>query len=252
MSELLERAAQSPGLRATGVRSEQAAVLEMLDVVRVFEGGVRALNSVSLRVASGEMVALSGPSGSGKSTLLHLVAAFDFPTSGTVMVGGRDIRKIRDLSRFRRHEVGIVFQLHNLLPQQPVIENVEVAMVGTPLSRSERRDRALELLAEVDLEGREHRRPTQLSGGERQRVAIARALANHPRLLLADEPTGSLDSGSATRVLELFHRVRETGVTVLLVTHDMSIAAAADRIVEMKDGRIVAGEAPARRTSGVP
>jgi ABC-type lipoprotein export system ATPase subunit len=149
---------------------------------------------------------------------------------------GRDIQRIRDLSRFRREEVGIVFQLHNLLPQQPVLANVEVAMAGTYRTR---RERALELLSQVELEGREHGRPTQLSGGEGQRVAIARALANNPRLLLADEPTGSLDSASAGRALELFQRVRATAVTVLLVTHDPAIAATADRIIEMKDGRIV-------------
>lgn len=216
-----------------------APAVELQGVVRVFEGDVRALDGVDLQVGTSEWVSISGPSGCGKSTLLHMVAALDFPTAGAVLVGGRDLRRMGDLSRYRRNEVGIVFQLHNLLPQQPVVANVEVAMVGTHRSRAERRSRALELLAQVDLAGREHRRPTQLSGGERQRVAIARALANDPRVLLADEPTGSLDSTASTRVLDLFRQVRSSGVTILMVTHDPGIAGVADRIIEMKDGRIV-------------
>jgi putative ABC transport system ATP-binding protein len=221
------------------MNSSQTPAVELRDVVRVFEGNVRALDGVDLTVQRDEFVAISGPSGCGKSTLLHLVAALDYPTSGTVTVDGRDIRSIRDISRFRREEVGLVFQLHNLLPRQPIVTNVEVAMFGTGRGRHERRARALDLLAQVDLAGREFRRPTQLSGGERQRVAIARALANNPSLLLADEPTGSLDTQSARLVLDLFHRVRDEGMTILLVTHDVTIAATADRTVEMRDGRVV-------------
>ena len=223
---------------------QDAPTVELRGVVRIFEGGVRALDGVDLQVGTSEWVAITGPSGCGKSTLLHIVAALDFPTAGAVLVGGRDLRQIGDLSRYRRSEVGIVFQLHNLLPQQPVLANVEVAMVGTKRSRAERRTRALDLLAQVDLAGREHRRPTQLSGGERQRVAIARALANDPRVLLADEPTGSLDSAGSARVLDLFRQVRSSGVTVLMVTHDHVVASAADHIIEMKDGRIVGGARP--------
>ncbi len=225
--------------------------VDMRGVTRLYPGNVTALSGVDLSVESGESVAITGPSGCGKSTLLHMLAAIDEPTAGQVLVFGKDLATMRDLTRYRRNEVGLVFQLHNLLPQLPVLTNVELPMFGTRLSERQRRTRARELLAEVDLAGREHRRPTELSGGERQRVAIARSLANSPRLLLADEPTGSLDSASTTRVLELFRRVRAEGVTILMVTHDLEVAATTDRTVVMQDGRVVddgravAGSAPA-------
>ncbi len=213
--------------------------IELRDVVKVYEGGVRALDGVDLVVEEGEFVAITGPSGCGKSTLLHLVAALDTPTSGTVLVDGQDLNRIHDLSRFRREQVGLVFQLHNLLPQVSVRANIEVAMFGTRRSPRSRRDRALELVQEMDLGGREDRLPTRLSGGERQRVAIARALANEPRLLLADEPTGNLDAASVDRMIGVLHQLHTTGVTILLVTHDHSVAQAAQRTVFMRDGRIV-------------
>jgi putative ABC transport system ATP-binding protein len=213
--------------------------VDVRGVTRLYPGNVTALSGVDLAVRFGESVAITGPSGCGKSTLLHMLAAIDKPSAGHVSVFGRDLATMRDLTRYRRYEVGLVFQLHNLLPQLPVLTNVELPMFGTRSSERERRARARELLAHVDLSGREHRRPTELSGGERQRVAIARALANSPRLLLADEPTGSLDSASTTRVLELFRRVRSEGVTILMVTHDHEVAATADRIVLMEDGRVV-------------
>jgi ABC-type lipoprotein export system ATPase subunit len=225
-------------------------VVDVRGVSKFYEGNLRALDRVDLAVTNREFVAVTGPSGCGKSTLLHLVAALDVPSSGTVKVNGRDLREIKDLSRFRREEVGLVFQLHNLLPRLSVLANVEVVMFGTKRSRRERRSRALEVLREVDLSGREQRLPTQLSGGERQRVAIARALANEPPLLLADEPTGNLDSSSAARILRLFRRVNEAGVTLLLVTHDLSIADAADRTVRMHDGRVVGDDARSVAPSG--
>jgi len=215
--------------------------IELRDVVKVYEGGVRALDGVDLVVEEGEFVAITGPSGCGKSTLLHLVAALDTPTSGSVLVEGRDLDRVHDMSRFRREQVGLVFQLHNLLPQVSVRANIEVAMFGSRRSARGRRDRALELVQEMDLEGREDRLPTRLSGGERQRVAIARALANEPRLLLADEPTGNLDAASVDRMIGVFHQLHASGVTILLVTHDHSVAQAAQRIVYMRDGRIVDG-----------
>jgi putative ABC transport system ATP-binding protein len=172
---------------------------------------------------------------------LHLVAALDTPTSGSVLVEGRDLDRVHDMSRFRREQVGLVFQLHNLLPQVSVRANIEVAMFGSRRSARGRRDRALELVQEMDLEGREDRLPTRLSGGERQRVAIARALANEPRLLLADEPTGNLDAASVDRMIGVFHQLHASGVTILLVTHDHSVAQAAQRTVYMRDGRIVEG-----------
>jgi len=220
--------------------------IELVDVTKFFDRGlVHALDGVSLTVAPNEWVALAGPSGCGKSTLLHLVAALDSPTSGEILVNGRNLHGMPNLDRYRRSEVGLVFQLHNLLPNLTAVQNVEIAMFGTGLRHEQRLARARELLGDVSLAARERLRPPELSGGERQRVAIARALANGPSLLLADEPTGSLDSSSAAGVLELFRRLRaEQPITILLVTHDPQVAAAADRVIQMKDGRVVPG-APA-------
>jgi ABC-type lipoprotein export system ATPase subunit len=217
--------------------------IQTVNVVKVFDNGlVRALDGVTMTVERGEFVAVMGPSGSGKSTLLHLVAALDVPTSGTIIVNGRDLHSAGN-ERFRRSEVGLVFQLHNLLPHLNALENVVVPMFSNGMGHREQRERARELLEAVDLSAKEKVTPPRLSGGERQRLAIARALANHPSVILADEPTGSLDSAAADRILALFRRIRgEQGVTILLVTHDMHVAAAADRIMYMRDGRIV--EAP--------
>jgi putative ABC transport system ATP-binding protein len=221
--------------------SPQPPAIEAIDVVKTFDRGVlRPLDGASLTVAKGEWVALTGPSGCGKSTLLHLIAALDVPTSGRILVNGRDLSRIRDLDGYRRREVGLVFQLHNLLPMLSAIQNVEVAMLGTGRSPGEQRDRAMELLRAVGLEKRAKTRPPALSGGERQRLATARALANKPSILLADEPTGSLDSQASKGVLGLLGAIRaETGLTILMVTHDPAVAAAADRIIYMRDGRVV-------------
>ena len=218
--------------------------VEMKGVTRVYPGHVTALAGVDLTVAEGEMVAITGPSGCGKSTLLHLLAAIDSPTEGSVSVGGQDLSRLHDLSDYRRHEVGLVFQFHNLLPQLSALANVELPMFGVGRSSRQRKARARELLAEVDLGYCEGRFPTELSGGERQRVAIARALANEPKILLADEPTGSLDSASTARLLDLLERLGRGGMTIVMVTHDPEVAASADRIVEMKDGRVVAESLP--------
>ena len=223
--------------------------IELLDVVKAFDHGVvRALDGVTMTIAEGEFVAVTGPSGCGKSTLLHLVAALDAPTSGTIRVHGRDLRTAGNES-YRRNDVGLVFQLHNLLTHLTAAENVEVAMFSNGMTHREQRARARELLDAVGLGGKEDAIPPRLSGGERQRLAIARALANGPSIILADEPTGSLDSASVERVLALLRELRERrGVTLLMVTHDMNVAAAADRIVRMRDGRIVgaASETAAR------
>ena len=221
--------------------SPQPPAIEAIDVVKTFDRGVlRPLDGASLTVARGEWVALTGPSGCGKSTLLHLIAALDVPTSGRILVNGRDLSRISDLDGYRRREVGLVFQLHNLLPMLSAIQNVEVAMLGTGRSPGDQRDRAMELLRAVGLEKRAKTRPPALSGGERQRLATARALANRPSILLADEPTGSLDSQASKGVLGLLGAIRaETGLTILMVTHDPAVAAAADRIIYMRDGRVV-------------
>ncbi|MGA2036372.1 MAG: ABC transporter ATP-binding protein [Acidimicrobiales bacterium] len=226
--------------RSNADEGDASIAIEATGVTKEFEGGaVRALDGVDLRIRRGEFVAIMGPSGCGKSTLLHLLAALDSPTTGTIRVEGQDLAHLADLSRYRRQTVGLVFQLHSLLPRLSALGNVEVAMFGSRRPNQQRKAWAHQILAELDLAGREHRRPTQLSGGERQRVAIARALANDPPVLLADEPTGSLDSAASENVLARFVRLqREHGVTTVLVTHHPAVAEAASRILHMRDGRI--------------
>jgi putative ABC transport system ATP-binding protein len=204
------------------------------------EGRVVALDDVSLQAEAGEFVAVTGPSGCGKSTLLNLVGALDRPDSGQIRVGGERVDELRDPAEYRAATVGFVFQFHNLVPVLSAVENVQVPMLGRGRSRPERERRALELLEEVGLAHRAASRPPTLSGGERQRVAIARALANDPRLLLADEPTGALDSDTAAQVLALVARIRaERGTTVLLVTNDDAAAATAVRRLRLRDGHLV-------------
>ena len=214
--------------------------IETVQVSREYPGaGVSALDGTNLSVARGEWVAITGPSGSGKSTLLHLIAALDQPTDGAVLISGQDLREMPSLDRYRREVVGLVFQLHNLLPHLDARRNIEIAMFGTHRSRRQRRVRAEELLAEVHLADKANRKPSELSGGERQRVALARALANEPEILLADEPTGSLDPASVEQTLDLFRHLRaEHGITIVMVTHDRDVASAADRVVNMVAGRI--------------
>ena len=219
----------------------RAPAVEMDNVCKYFDGGViKALNGLTLRIERGESVAVTGPSGCGKSTMLHLIAALDGPTSGTIRIGGADLATQQDLPGYRRRHIGLVFQLHNLLPQLSAIQNVEVAMFGAGLNRRQQRDRARALLADVDLAGMGTRPPTKLSGGERQRVAIARALANDPDLLLADEPTGSLDERSVGLVLDMFARLRaeRPGMTMIIVTHDARVADTADRTIWLRDGQV--------------
>ena len=210
-------------------------------VRKTFEDGrVVALDDVTLRAEAGEFVAVTGPSGCGKSTLLNLVGALDRPDSGEILVGGERVDELRDPAEYRAATVGFVFQFHNLVPVLSAAENVQVPMLGRGRSRPERERRARELLEEVGLAHRAASRPPTLSGGERQRVAIARALANDPRLLLADEPTGALDSETAAQVLALVARIRaERGTTVLLVTNDEAAAATADRRLRLRDGRLL-------------
>ncbi len=221
--------------------SETPPAVEAVDVHKTFDHAtVKALNGLNLVVAAGEYAALTGPSGCGKSTFLHLLAALDRPDSGTLRVDGLDLASLDDSNRYRREHVGLVFQLHNLLPHLSALDNIQIAMLGTDTSRAQQRSRAYELLDAVDLNGFEHRRPPELSGGERQRVALARALANRPRLLLADEPTGSLDTESVRRVLDLINRLHEhEHLTIVVVTHDPKVAGSADRLIHLEDGRVV-------------
>jgi putative ABC transport system ATP-binding protein len=210
-------------------------------VRKSFDGGrIRALEDVSLRLAPGELVALTGPSGSGKSTLLNLIGSLDRPDAGTITVDGSPLLA-GDSSAYRAGTVGFVFQFHNLIPVLSAVENVQVPMFGRGASRGEREARAESLLREVGLAERAKAFPPTLSGGERQRAAIARALANDPRLLLGDEPTGALDSESGQQIVSLLRHLREArGMTILLVTNDDDVAERADRVVELRDGRLLA------------
>ncbi len=222
-------------------------VVELRDVTKVYRLGaveVPALRGVRLQVYPGEFVAIMGPSGSGKSTLLNLVGCLDRPTEGTCWVDGQDTSQLSDdaLSELRNRKVGFVFQTFNLLPRLTALQNVELPMLYAGVPPAARRRRAAELLARVGLQDRLHHRPRELSGGEQQRVAIARALANTPAVVLADEPTGNLDSRSGEEVLALFQELNRTGVTVLLVTHDREVAEHARRVVTLRDGRVVRDE----------
>jgi putative ABC transport system ATP-binding protein len=217
----------------------QGAEVVVDHVSRSFEDGrIAALVDVSFRVEPGELVAITGPSGCGKSTLLNLIGALDRPTSGEILVVGERVADL-DGARYRATVVGFVFQFHNLIPTLTALENVQLPMFGHELGRAARVERARLLLDEVGLSERASSYPTTLSGGERQRVAIARALANEPRLLLADEPTGALDSANGDQIVELLQMVRaQRGTTVLLVTNDPDMAARADRTLRIRDGRI--------------
>jgi ABC-type lipoprotein export system ATPase subunit len=210
------------------------------------EGRVRALEHVSFRLDPGDFVSLTGPSGCGKSTLLNLIGALDRPDSGSISVGGERIERL-DASEYRAATVGFVFQFHHLIPTLNALENVQLPMMGRGPMRAQREAKARELLEDCAIAHRAEALPGTLSGGERQRVAIARALANGPRLLLADEPTGALDSATGAQIIELLLSLRSRrGMTILLVTNDEDVAALADRSLRMRDGRIVAaGPTPA-------
>ena len=216
-------------------------------VSKAFEGGrIVALQDVSLELAPGDFASVVGPSGGGKSTLLNLIGALDLPDSGTITVGGTDLTGVDDLARYRAETVGFVFQFHHLIPTLNAGENVQVPMMGRGVTRRERMDKAESLLQACAIGHRATASPSTLSGGERQRVAIARALANDPKLLLADEPTGALDSTTGAQIVELLLRLRdERGMTILLVTNDESVASAADRTLRIRDGRVEGAATPA-------
>jgi ABC-type lipoprotein export system ATPase subunit len=222
--------------------SDAGPLLKAEGLTRIYpDGAVRALRGVSLAVTAGESVAITGPSGCGKSTLLHLLGGLDRPTSGEVYFEGAPLGAL-DLDAFRARRIGFVFQSFHLLPTLSALENVQVPMFEGPWPRGERVARAVRLLDEVGLAHRRDHIPSRLSVGERQRVAIARALANEPALLLADEPTGNLDSVAQAEVLELLGRLRrERSLTLVLVTHSPEVASAADRVIKIRDGRIVDG-----------
>ncbi len=223
---------------------QKQVVVETRELTKIYDNGaVHALDQVDLTICAGEFVAVMGPSGSGKSTLLNLLGALDRPTSGVCRVAGQDLAKIKDLDRFRSKTVGFVFQLHNLIPTLTALENVEIPLQEEKMSDAARRERADHLLNLVGLGDRKHFVPAQLSGGQRQRVAIARALANNPAIILADEPTGNLDSKSTDEIMDLLRDLnREAATTFIVVTHNPAVARAADRIITVRDGRILRDE----------
>lgn len=233
----------------TATPDEAPAAVDLRDVRKIYGTGpdpVAALDGVSLRIDPGEFVAITGTSGSGKSTLMHLIGCLDTPTSGRVGVAGEDISTAGSdrLANLRNRSIGFVFQAFNLLPRLDVQKNIELPLVYAGVRRVERGRRAREAAAKVNLTDRLTHRPSQLSGGQCQRVAIARALVNDPALILADEPTGNLDSANGADVLQLLGELHRAGRTIILVTHDPAVAARAARVIEMSDGRIVKDTGP--------
>jgi putative ABC transport system ATP-binding protein len=231
-------------------------IIETQDLWKTYVMGseeIHALRGVDLILERGEYVAIMGPSGSGKSTLMNLIGCLDTPTKGSYLLNGKQVSQMNDneLARVRNEEIGFVFQTFNLLPRASALHNVELPLVYAGVPSKERQERAREALRKVELENRMDHKPNELSGGQRQRVAIARALVNNPSIVLADEPTGNLDTKTGVEIMSLFQRLHDTGNTIVLVTHEADIAAHAHRIVHIRDGRVekdVATGAPGSRS----
>ena len=221
-------------------------LIEIKDIYKIYNEGkeseVRALDGVSLRIDRGEFVAIIGASGSGKSTLMNILGCLDIPTYGDYILDGVDItdRSDRQLARIRNREIGFIFQGYNLIQELDALENVTLPLIYQGVSVFEREDRAMEALERVGMADRARHRPSEMSGGQQQRVAIARAIATHPPIIMADEPTGALDSKTGKHVLEILHTLNDEGSTIILITHDNGIAATAKRVVRISDGHIVA------------
>ena len=219
------------------------ALIETRDLWKTYTMGseeIHALEGVSMEIERGEYVAIMGPSGSGKSTFMNLVGCLDTPSKGSYLLNGHEVRTMDDdeLARIRNEEIGFVFQTFNLLPRATALHNVELPLVYAGVSGSVRRDRALEALERVELGDRVTHQPNQLSGGQRQRVAVARALVNNPSILLADEPTGNLDSKTGLEIMALFERLHGTGNTIVLITHEPDVAKYAHRVIHLRDGLV--------------
>ena len=225
---------------------EETRLIDIRDVYKIYnedqENEVRALDGVSLTIDEGEFVAIVGASGSGKSTLMNILGCLDVPTYGEYYLKGQDVNEMTDqeLSRIRNRDIGFIFQGYNLIPALNAVENVELPLIYRGVHGSRRHDAAMEALVRVGLENRADRKPSQLSGGQQQRIAVARAIATQAPIIMADEPTGALDSHTGEHVLEILHKLNdEVGTTIILITHDRKIAATARRIVEISDGRII-------------
>lgn len=219
------------------------ALLQLKNVSKIYRLGdeeIRALDDVSVDIGTGEFMSIIGPSGSGKSTLMHILGCLDTPSQGTICLDGTMIHDAspRELAGIRNRKIGFVFQFFNLLPKLNVLQNVELPLVYSGAGAKERRERAMESLRRVGMENRAKHRPSQLSGGQQQRTAIARALVNNPKIILADEPTGNLDSHTGEAILQLFCELSRAGRTIILVTHDPEIAAVTPRRIEIRDGKI--------------
>lgn len=218
-------------------------MLKLEHIEKAYQQGkntIPVLHDITFHVAHGEFVAIMGPSGSGKSTLMNLIGLLDTPTSGSYFFDGTEVSRCSEnmLSQIRNEKIGFVFQNFNLLPRQSALENAALPLLYAGIKPKVRRERAREALEKVGLSDRVSFLPTQLSGGQKQRVAIARAMINHPKLLLADEPTGALDTASGEQVMELFHELHKTGVTIVMITHELEIAQHAERILTIRDGRL--------------
>jgi len=232
-------------------------LIELRDVHKTYEMGaekVHALDGIDLMVEKGEYLAIMGASGSGKSTLMNLIGCLDRPTSGSYHLNGVAVEELDDqeLAAIRNKEIGFVFQTFNLLPRTDALHNVELPLIYSGMGAKERRERARTSLDQVGLGDRAQHQPNELSGGQRQRVAVARALVNHPSILLADEPTGNLDSGTSVEIMQLFDDLHQAGNTVLLVTHEQDIAAHAHRRIMLRDGKIIQDERLTPVAAGVP
>jgi len=219
-------------------------IIELKGVTKIYKMDkvlVPALRGINLKIRKGEFVSIMGPSGSGKTTLMNLIGCLDRPTEGEICIANKNVAKLGDdeLAKLRREKIGFVFQQFNLIPRLTALENVELPMWFAGLSKKKRRERAIELLKLVGLEKRINHKPAELSGGERQRVSIARALANNPEIILADEPTGNLDTKTGKEIMEILKDLNKQGKTIVLVTHDETFAKEAERIIKIRDGRLL-------------